>query len=363
MQEALPRLTLMISVVLCALLAGPPRAWAQSRTAPEATQHALDELTNAMAQGKITATPSPTGTPTLNPTATPVPAATSSPKPPTETPAPVGAPAEPTLPVPDPGRSVAAYVRPSPRDAGGTWLELAVPQGRWAILYDTTLCAPPAPWTNVWLTLDDQSDRPITADRDGDGAMCAVAASSWTSDVPCAADDQGTCDVALDGAYWEALGQAAPTATDTPQPLPTPEPQVRATAEPRVAAAAPPPATAAPRMQVVVQTVIVVVTAELPTQAPTQTRAPTSSPPPTPSARTPSPTSAPTATAQPTSTEAPVAAVYVAATQAPTPVAQVDAFSEGLSAWNWTLTFVILGVALALLAIWLFVMRSGPVMW
>ena len=58
-----------------------------------------------------------------------------------------------------------------------------------------------------------------------------------------------------------------------------------------------------------------------------------------------------------------MAAVDVAPTQAPTPVAQADTFSEALSAWNWTLTFVIAGAALTLVAIWLFVLRSGPVMW
>jgi hypothetical protein len=368
MQEALPRLAITISVVLCALCVSPSRAWAQPRTAPEATQHALDELTNAMAQGKITPTPSPTATaaPTPDPTATPAPTSISAPRAPADTPAVAPTPTEPPLPVPEPGSAVAGYIRPSPRDPSGAWLELALSQGRWAVLYDGTLCAAPAAWTNIWVTLDGRSDRPITVDRGGNGTMCTLAAWSWTSDVPCAADDQGTCDVALDGAYWDALGQAAPDAQDqdTPPP-PTPQPRLEQTVPPRVAAAPPPPAAAAPRVQIVVQTVVVVVTAEPPTPSPTQPRAPTSTAPPTPSAtRTPPPTNVPTATVQPTATEAPVAAVDLSApTPAPTPAVQADTLNGGLAAWNWTLTFVILGVALALVAIWLFVLRSGPVMW
>ena len=58
------------------------------------------------------------------------------------------------------------------RDPTGICLELALPQGRWAILFDSTLCTPPAPWTNAWLALDDQSGRPITTDRDDAVAMC-----------------------------------------------------------------------------------------------------------------------------------------------------------------------------------------------
>lgn len=46
-----------------------PVAWAQ-RTPAEATQHAYEELANAIAQGKITRTPTPSPTLTLTPTAT-----------------------------------------------------------------------------------------------------------------------------------------------------------------------------------------------------------------------------------------------------------------------------------------------------
>jgi hypothetical protein len=31
--------------------------------------------------------------------------------------------------------------------------------------------------------------------------------------------------------------------------------------------------------------------------------------------------------------------------------------------WNWPLTFIVLGVVLVIGAIWLFVLRAGPVMW
>jgi hypothetical protein len=114
-------------------------------------------------------------------------------------------------------------VRPTPRDPSGTWLELAAPAGRWAVLYDTSLCTAPAAWTNVWLALDEQSQRPITVDRDGDG-MCAVSQWSWSSDVPCVPDEDGACDVEMDGAYWDALSQAEPTPTDTPPPVPVSTP-------------------------------------------------------------------------------------------------------------------------------------------
>jgi hypothetical protein len=262
----------------------PAPVLAQTRTAPEATQHALDELANAIAQGKITLTPTPSSTPTVTPllaTETPTPAPL-----PTDTPAP--SPTDPPLPVPDLGQATAGYVRPTTREPSGTWLELALPQGRWAVLYDASLCAAPAPWTNVWLALDEQSDRPITADRQ-DAAMCAVAAWSWSSDVPCAADDQGTCDVNLDGAYWDALAQTQPTPTDTPA----------ATVVPRVPTARPAAPVAVVQVQrvvqtvVSVQTVIVLVTPEA--AATTSTPRPTTTRSPSPTAsRTPSPSASPT---------------------------------------------------------------------
>jgi hypothetical protein len=266
--------------------------------------------------------------------------------------------------VPDRGQAVSGYIRPSPRDPTETWLELALPRGRWAILYDAALCTPPTVWRNVWLAVDDQSNRPITVDGD-DGATCAVAQWSWTSDVPCAADDQGTCDVALDGAYWDAIAQveaagtdtqAEAAATDTPVPIPvaTPAPRAAPTPPPRAAAVAP-PATPAPRIEVVVQTVVVVVT---------RIAEPTSTPEPSPTATlAPSPTD--TATIEPTSTDVPPP-VVVEVTGTPVPPAAVAHTNEPAAApseWNWTLTFGVLGLVLGLLAIWLFVARSGPVMW
>jgi hypothetical protein len=363
--EKLPRLAIIISAAMCALLLSTPHVWAQTRTAPEATQHALDELANAIAQGKITRTPTPSATAPAAPTSTPGPPPPTL-QPPTDTPRPVpGVAQEPALPVPNVGQAVAAYVRPSPRDPSGNWLELALPSGRWAILYDSVLCTPPAPWTNVWLALDDQSDRPITADRAGDGAMCAVAHWSWSSDVPCAADDRGTCDVALDGAYWDAIPQLEPAATDTPIPLPVPSPPaspVRAPtppAVPRPAPAAPPPA-AAPQVEVVVQTVVVVITAAPPTPVPTRTPPPPTATPPS-ATQTPLPTT--TATVEPTFTQVPAVAADLAPSETPTVVPQTDAPASLPSAWNWTLTFVLVGAVLGLVAIWLFVARSGPLMW
>ena len=237
-----------------------------------ATAHALDELANAIAQGKITRTPTPTSTPTAVPTSTPIP-------PPADSPVPTATP-DPPLPVPDVGQVVAAYVRPSPRDPSLTWLEVATPQGRWAVLYDTALCVPPAPWTNVWLALDDASTRPITAERSGTG-MCALTQWSWTSDVPCATDDDGVCDAAADPAGWPLAADEPPSevlAAPAPSPLPPPT----AVPAPRVA---PAPPTSAARMQVVVQTVVVTaVPTDTPIPEPTATPrpAPTSSPLPTP---------------------------------------------------------------------------------
>jgi hypothetical protein len=320
-----------------------------------ATGHALDELANAIAQGKITRTP----TPTASPTATPVPPTAT----PTPTPVPNDPPPatpEPALPVPDLGQAVAAYVRPSPRDPSLTWLELAAPQGRWAVLYDTALCVPPAPWTNVWLALDDASTRPITVERSGTG-MCALAQWAWTSDVPCAVDGDGVCEAAADPAGWP------PPAAEPPPDVPVPPPTARPTSPPPTAVpvrrAAPTPPTPAPRVQVVVQTVVV-------------TAVPTDTPPP-------HPTSIPvalTATerpAPPTTTVMATATATVMATQAgtpPTPAAELvvqvtpsptaipaaatqetqanAAASNVEHGWLYASVLVCLGLA-ALVAVWL----------
>jgi hypothetical protein len=345
--------------VLVGLLVVASPASAQSRTPPEATQHALDELANCRAQRRpdcptgmatptFTTTPIPSPIPTPNPTPTPQP--TVMPEP---------APTDPPLPLLNVGQAVAAYVRPSPRDPSGTWLELALPQGRWAMLYDTTLCTQSAAWTNVWLALDDQGDRPITADRD-DGATCAVSQWSWTSNAPCAEDDQGNCDVEFDEAYWDASGQVEPTATDTP--IPTRSTAPPPTPRPPIALGAP-PATAAPRVEVIVQTVVVVVTS-VPTakSIPTRTTALTPTPVPTRTATlTPSPTNTPTL--EPTSTEVAPLVASVSATQVPTVVAQSVEPAAAPTSWSWRLTFVVLAGVIGLAAIWLVVARSGPVMW
>ena len=265
---------------LGALLPLAPPAFAERPGASAtATAHALDELANAIAQHKVTLTPTPTATPTAVPTATPVP-------PPADSPIPTATP-DPPLPVPDVGQAVAAYVRPSPRDPSLTWLEVATPQGRWAVLYDTTLCVPPAPWTDVWLALDDASTRPITAERSGAG-MCALAQWSWTSDVPCATDGDGVCDAAADPAGWPPAAAEPPP--EVPEPGPT-SPPITVPAAPAIRAAPPPPP-AAPQVRVVVQTVVV-------TAVPTDTPIPEPTSTPTPS---PMATRSPTATTMPTST-------------------------------------------------------------
>jgi hypothetical protein len=262
---------------------------------------------------------------------------------------------------------VSAYVRPSPRDPSQTWLELALPQGRWAILYDTTLCLPPATWTNVWLAVDDKTDRLITVERDDAAAACAVAQWSWTSDVPCAADDGGTCDAELDGAYADSDPQEEPTAIEPPvpveptateAPVPTPAHAPPVTSTPQLLLAPPaPPAAATPRVEVVERTVVVVVTA---THVSTPTTAPTFTPTPTRTA-TLTPQSTHTPTLSPTSTDVALVVADVSATQLPVLVGQSEPLAQ--TSWDWPLTFVIAAVVLGLVAIWLFVARSGPVMW
>jgi hypothetical protein len=347
-----------LALLLGMALTGSP-AVAQTRPSPAATQHALDELANAIAQGRVTLTATPSATATASPTTTPRPTVIS----PTDTP-------EPATPTPAPpqlvsgvGGAVAAYVRPSPNDSGGTGVELAVLYGRWEIQYDTALCTPPAPWTNVWLALDEQSNRPITVERDDTSAMCAVAQWSWISDAPCAADDQGSCEVALDNGYLDALAQVEPTDTEVPVATPVPlataaAPTPRPVLPPVVP---PPPVVEPPPPEVRVQTVVVLVTAvPTVTQVPTHTAVATSTPVPT---STVTPTSLPKAV-EPTPTEVPVVvAAEVSATEPPAFVDLSNAPAQPQTAWNWPLTFLLLALVLGLLAIWLFVARSGPLMW
>jgi len=109
-------LPLLVLLGLGLLVVSP--AWAETRTPPEATQHALDELANAIAQGKITFTPTPTATRTPTPqpsaTATLEPTATETPQP-TATPVP-----EPCWLTDDQGVVYADDGTPIPCDAPAT---------------------------------------------------------------------------------------------------------------------------------------------------------------------------------------------------------------------------------------------------
>ena len=69
------KLPVLVLGVLALLVVAPAQlAEADSPgAAPAATQHALDELANAIAQGKITLTPTPSPTSTPSPTATTAP--------------------------------------------------------------------------------------------------------------------------------------------------------------------------------------------------------------------------------------------------------------------------------------------------
>lgn len=83
------------TVAVCAVLlaVGGSPAYAAERTPAEATAHAREELANAIAQGRVTVTPTPTAIPTSTPT--PVPTDQATPEPsvaPTETPLPTTEP-------------------------------------------------------------------------------------------------------------------------------------------------------------------------------------------------------------------------------------------------------------------------------
>jgi hypothetical protein len=351
------RMTWLLSAGLLLLTVAP--AAAQTRQPPEATQHALDELANAIAQGKITRTPTPTPTAIATvrvATDTPLPTAV----PPTDTPRPTPTPAEPALPVPGGGYAAAGYLRPLAREPDGPRLELALAGGRWAVLYDTSVCAALPVWSNVWLAQDEASERPITVSRDDDTSVCVLAKWAWISDAPCAADDDGTCNVALEQDMPVAAPTAARTATVQPQ---TPLPTATATLEPVVAPEAEPEA-GPPAAEVVVETLVVEVTPvpiAMPTATvmrlvlPTVTRVPTAVPTPT---RLP--------TLAPTATEVPVLMAEISAPtppSAPAPMPPKHDEAPPPAPWNWPLTFVLLAAALAAAAIWLLVARSGPMMW
>jgi hypothetical protein len=247
-------------------------AWAENRTPPEATQHALDELANCRAQRRPEC-PTETATPTLLPSATPTPIPTATPTDvPTNSPEPTVTPL-PILPAPAPGDDPAlGYTRP----IGNGWLELALPQGRWAV-YQADDCAPQAEaWRQAWLTSAENGE----VDLNAPGVVCGLVAAVWQSDAPCALDDQGVCQLVLDASYWDMLGHT-PTAvpTDTPIPRLQAVPATRAT---RAAAPAPPA-----QVQVVVRTVVITATpADTPTPSPLSTQTPRPSVSPTRTATT-----------------------------------------------------------------------------
>ena len=190
-----------------ALVLTAPIAAAETRTPAQATAHALDELANCRAQNRPDAAqicPTETPTPTLSPTATltPIPAATPTDMP-TDAPEPTVTPL-PALPAPPPGDDPApGYTRP----LGNGWLELALPQGRWAV-YQADDCAPQVDaWREAWLTTADDGE----VDLNATGVACGLVAAVWQSDAPCALDDQGVCQLVLDASYWDMLGRT-PTA-------------------------------------------------------------------------------------------------------------------------------------------------------
>ncbi|HEY2596105.1 MAG TPA: hypothetical protein VGK33_19610 [Chloroflexota bacterium] len=246
-----------------------PAAFAQSRTAPAATQHALDELANCYAQRKC-ATPTPT--PTLVPTApwTPSPI-------PSSTPIPTDAPEEPTAtPLPALPVGGAGYTRP----LDDHWLELAVQEGRWAV-YQADDCDPRVDaWANVITQVQDDGE----VDLVSAAADCGLVAEQWLSDAPCSVNDQGVCDVSVDASYWDWLSQfPTPTPTDTPVPT-----VARPTAAPAAAAA--------PRQAAPVQQAPVVVYVQV---TPTPTDVVDDPEPSLAAAATPQPTPSPVATVVP----------------------------------------------------------------
>ncbi|HET7637953.1 MAG TPA: hypothetical protein VFK47_04355, partial [Ktedonobacteraceae bacterium] len=181
-------------------LISPLSAAAEQRPGPEATQHALDELANAVAQGRITLTPTPT--PTLTPTPIPTATATVTEVVPTVIMSPTATPV-PVLPVATGDDPIQGYLRPT-----DSWIELAIPQGRWFVYSDT--CDLQA-WNTVWLWNNGQD----TYLND-----CHIDTSVWSSTTPCAQNDDGICDIQLDQSYWDYLG-SLPTPTETPVPSPT----------------------------------------------------------------------------------------------------------------------------------------------
>ncbi|MBV9322871.1 MAG: hypothetical protein JO352_03665 [Chloroflexi bacterium] len=317
-------------------------AWAESRTPPEATQHALDELANCRAQnrpgaGQICPTETATPSPTPRPTSTPQPAASATPVPvdvsPVATPLPV-------MPVSGNG-----YTRP----LDDYWLELALQQGRWAV-YQADDCTPRVdPWVNVRTQVQDTGE----VDLISEVADCGLVVEQWLSDAPCSVNDQGACDVSADASFWDMLSHLP---TPTPTPTPTSAPPVAPTRA-ATQSQARQPAAAVPQVQLrtVVQTVVVVVPAEPePTDTPVSIATPSPSPtrPPTVG-----PTRSPTATS--TSTGEPTALPAAAVSATP---AQTDSHISSTSAGRWDWLGLLKTVAVVVLiggvAVWLLTRRK-----
>jgi hypothetical protein len=318
-----------LAVAICCLALLVLSASAETRTPPEVTQHALDERQNCLVrQGAgYPAGYCPTDTPTAVPssTSTALPAATATPQP-TDAPEPTQTPL-PILPVgADP---LYGYTRPL-RDA---WIEVALAQGRWAVLQADDCANRVDGWQPVRLDVLDDGEVDLTSSV----ASCGVVTAQWIAGAPCAQDEQGLCQLLLDASYWDWLGQqptAVPTGTPAPRPISAPTQTTRA--------APPAPPAAAPQIQVrsAIQTVVVEVTPTLPPRPPTPTPRPS-----------PTTTSAPTSTApvtpSPTATATSLAIGPLAASTEPAPTRSgVDAVTH----WDWGgfllgLLVVTLGVA------------------
>ena len=315
-------------------------AQAESRTAPEATQHALDELANCLARHGAgypagdcpTATPTPTVAALSAPSVTPTVTVTPAPDDPTPTPLPV-------LPV-----GGASYTRPLDEH----WLELAVLQGRWAV-YQTDDCNPRvSPWANAVTQVQEDGE----VDLISDAADCGLVAEQWLSDTPCSVDDGGNCNVGADLSYWDWLSHM-PTPTPTLVPAATP-PRLAAQPSVRQSAAALAPT---PQVRTVVQTVVVVVTAEpmgTPELAAASTPAPTQTPRLSPSA-----TLTATATVSPIATGTPTV-LAIESLARPTSQAPTVAGERQVGRWDWGgfLLTAVLVVAVVSAAIWALTRRK-----
>jgi hypothetical protein len=253
----------------------------------------------------------------------------------------------PVLPAPALGGDPSlGYTRP----IGNGWLELALPQGRWAIYQADDCTAQVGAWIETWLTTADDGEVDLNAAR----AACGLVSAVWQSDAPCALDDQGVCQLVLDASYWDMLGR---TPTSVPMDTPVLRPQVT----PSTSRLAPPTPTALPQGEVrtVVQTVVVVVTAAVPTDTrvpvATPTLVPSRSPTDTPASPR-SPTVTPASTGTPTLV--PAAAVATPAEAAGEAVSRVTGSATGRWDWAAFLKAAALVVVLVIAAIWALTRRT-----